>query len=321
MAANAGFLPVPAAPQWMETNGGWSEGDNSFTGPNRSTEAQIPYYQRTRHIFGDLKIEILDEKGNLVDTIATSKHRGVNRTTWSMRLKPPHVPPAASALFGAAIGPRIVPGLYTVRITKDEQVYTTKLNVTLDPRATYTVEDRKAQFELVNRLAGLLNHMSWGVDAIITVRDQALADAAKLPADDSARKQAEKLAADVDQIRTKIVATKEGGMITGEERLREFLGGLYGDVNQYDGRPTDSQVARTDALSRELDDVIREFNTLTAKQLPPLNRALEAKHLAAIHVVSEEDWKKTNLTGAGGGSAAGTEQLRTLTGLRLGSMF
>jgi hypothetical protein len=77
---------------------------------------------------------------------------------------------------------------------------------------------------------------------------------------DPLRKQAETLAADVDQIRTNIVATKEGGMITGEERLREYLGGLYGDVTQYDGRPTDSQIARAAGLAHDLDDVVSEFN-------------------------------------------------------------
>jgi hypothetical protein len=161
----------------------------------------------------------------------------------------------------------------------------------LDPRATYTVADRKAQFDLVNRLAGLLNHMSWAVDAIIGVRDEALARAAKLPENDALRKQAEQLAGDVDRIRVKIVATKEGGMITGEERLREYLGGLYGDVNQYEGRPTESQTARAEALARELEDVIHEFTDFTAKQLPGLNRNLEAKQLGAIRVLSEEDWR------------------------------
>ncbi len=321
MAENAGFLPTASAPQWMETNAGWAEGDNSFSGPSHPTDAEIPYYQRTRHIFGDLKIEILDEKGNVVDTIAASKHRGVNRTTWSMHLRPPRVPPAASLLGSAAIGPRVVPGTYTVKMTKGDEIYTTKLTVTLDPRATYTVEDRRAQFDLVNRLASLLNHMSWGVDAIISVRDESLARAVKLPANDPVRKQAERLAADVDQIRVKIVATKEGGMITGEERLREFLGGLYGDVNGYEGRPTNSQVARADALAHELDDVIHQFNDVTTKQLPDLNRGLEAKRLASIHVISEEEWRKTNLTGGSGGAYPATEQLRRLTGVRWGSMF
>ncbi|MBV8898319.1 MAG: glycosyl hydrolase, partial [Acidobacteriaceae bacterium] len=320
MAENAGFLPTPPAPQWMETSGGWAEGDNSFTGANRPTAAEIPYYQRTRHIFGDLKIEILDANGKLVDTVASSKHRGLNRSSWSMHLKAPHVPPAASALFGAAIGPRVLPGTYTVKMTKGDQVYTSKLTVTLDPRATYSLEDRKAQFELVNRLAGLLNHMSWGVDAIIAVRDQSLARAAKLPAGDPLRQQAERLAADVDQIRTKIVATKEGGMITGEERLREFLGGLYGDVNQYDGRPTQSQVARADALSHELDDVLKQFSDLTNKQLPDLNRALEEKQLGSIRIISEEDWRKANLSEGGGGGSSAMRQFAGFGRLSFGSM-
>ncbi len=302
MTEDAGFLPVPPAVQWMETYGGWADGNNSFSGPNRPDEAFIPYYQRTRHIFGDLRIEILDAHGNLVDTVASSKHRGVNRVTWSMHLKPPRVPPAASAMFQAAEGPRVVPGVYTVKMTKNDKVYTTQLNVVLDPRAKFTVDDRKAQFDLVERLASLLNHMSWAVDAIIGVRDQAQARAAKLPATDPLRKPLEQLSASMDTIRGKIVATKEGGAITGEERLREFLGNLYGDVNSYEGRPTDSQVARTGALAHELADAIGEFTTLTGRELPAINRGLQAKQAEAIQVISEDDWRKADGNGAAGGA-------------------
>ena len=292
--ATAAFLPVPPAVQYLQGFGGWAEGDNSFTGPSRPSEASIPYYQKGRHIFGDLTIEIFDEDGKLVDTIASSKRRGVNRATWSMRLKPPRVPPAAAALFGAAIGPRVLPGTYTVKMTKGDQTYTTKISVTLDPRAPYSVEDRRAQFGLVNRLGTTLDHMSWAVDAIIGVRDAAAERAAKVQDTDALRRRLADLAAAVDKIRAKIVATKEGGMITGEERLREYLGGLYGDVNQYDGRPTEEQIARSEALRRELDDVVREFTTLTSQQLPDLNRRLTSRKLGAIEVISEEAWKKAN---------------------------
>jgi hypothetical protein len=167
LTEDAGFLPVPPAVQRMETFAGWAEGDSTFNGPSRSTEAFIPYYQRSRHIYGDLKIEILDQAGKLVDEVPTSKHRGVSRATWSMHLKPPRVPPAAIAAFGAAVGPRVLPGVYTVRMTRGDKVYNTQLTVALDPRAQFTVEDRKAQFELVNRLGAMLNRMSSAVDAMI----------------------------------------------------------------------------------------------------------------------------------------------------------
>ena len=90
----------------------------------------------------------------------------------------------------------------------------------------------------------------------------------------------------------KIVATKEGGAVTGEERLREYLGDLYGDVAQYEGRPTDEQVARADVMKRQLDEVVAEFNQLTQARLPGINAQLRAKKLQTIDVSSEQEWQK-----------------------------
>jgi photosystem II stability/assembly factor-like uncharacterized protein len=281
--------------QYMDTYAGWSEGNNSFRGDNRPSDAVIVYYQKARHIFGDLKIEILDEQGKVIDSIAGSKRRGLNRATWSMTVsKPPTVPPAATAGFGAATGPRVVPGKYTVKMTKGDQVYTMPLTVVMDPRASYTIEERKAQFALAQRLGESLNHMSWMVDAILKVRDEATARAGKLGAGDPVSPRLTKLAGAVDEIRKKIVATKEGGMITGEERLREYLVGLYADVNSYDGRPTESQVARAAALDHELEDVIAEFQGLAGRELPGINQQLGSKKLEAISVLTEADWKKAH---------------------------
>jgi photosystem II stability/assembly factor-like uncharacterized protein len=292
MAKDAALVQGPPAIQYLNTNGGWPEGDESFNGPSRSSDAFIDYYQKHRHIFGDLKIEILDQDGKLVDTIPGSKHRGLNRATWSMRLKPPVVPPAASALFAAAQGPRVLPGTYTIKMTKGDQTYTEPLRVVLDPRAKFTIEDRKVQFELVMKLDKQLGHMSYAVAAIEGVRDAAVARFAKLAEKDPLRARLKQLSADLDSLRSKIVATKEGGAVTGEERIREHLGELYGDVNGYEGRPTDYQAARTDSLGHELEDVITDFRKLTDKELPTINAGLKKKKLEAILVLTEADWEK-----------------------------
>ncbi|HSM99552.1 MAG TPA: hypothetical protein VLS52_00935, partial [Rudaea sp.] len=63
----AAFLPVQAAQQRISAFGGWSEGDASFTGPNPKDGARIAYYQKSRHLFGKLKIDILDAKGEVID--------------------------------------------------------------------------------------------------------------------------------------------------------------------------------------------------------------------------------------------------------------
>jgi len=297
--------------QFMETYGGWAEGDNAFRGDNRPTDAVIVYYQKARHIYGDLKIEILDAQGKVIDTLAGSKRRGLNRATWSMHLKPPNSPPAATLAGGATIGPRVLPGEYTVRLTKNDKVYTMPLAIATDPRAKYSLDDRKAQFALAQRLAGALNHMTWAVNAILHVRDESTARAAQLKAGDPVGARLTKLAEACDVIRKKIVATKEGGMITGEERLREFLAGLYSDVNGYDGRPTDSQVARATALDKELADVVAEFNALAAKELPGINEQLVAKKLEPIKMIAEAEWQKSH----GGSGAAGMPNQRIRVGV------
>src|SRR5437763_11274304 len=99
-------------------------------------------------------MDVTDAKGSVVGTIPSSKRRGLSRVTWSMRLKAPTVPPAATAAFGAAFGPRVVPGTYTVRLTKDQNVYSTPLQLVADPRARHSAEDRRAQFDLAGKLYG-----------------------------------------------------------------------------------------------------------------------------------------------------------------------
>ena len=108
-----------------------------------------------------------------------------------------------------------------------------------------------------------------------------------------------------DDLRSKIVATKEGGMITGEERIRELLGQVYGTVNGYEGRPADYQAAREDSLAHELQDVLDDFQKLTQKELVGINASLKKKKAEAITVLSEADWQKKRDAEGSSGAAAG----------------
>ncbi|HVH08570.1 MAG TPA: hypothetical protein VM736_02140, partial [Gemmatimonadales bacterium] len=112
--------------------------------------------------------------------------------------------------------------------------------------------------------------------------------AAKLPAGDSLVPRLTRASGAVDALRKRIVATKEGGMITGEERLRENLTDLYGNIVFYEGRPAATQLERGDAIARELADVVAAFDAWAANELPALNAAIEAKRLEPIHVLARE---------------------------------
>jgi len=283
LASNAVFLKARPIVQRIPAQGGWANGDAAFVGPNPPGDAVITYYQKKRHIFGDLTIEVLDQTGRQVGTVPSSKRRGLNRVTWAMRLPPPKVPSAASVAFGAAFGPRLLPGTYTVKMSKDKDTYTTPLVLLPDPRAKHTPAERQAQFDLAMKLYNLLGNMTFAVERMNGVR-LALDDrAGKLPAGDALATRLGAASAAVDELRRKIVATKEGGMITGEERLRENLADLYGNVVFYEGRPSATQVERADAIERELADVVAAFDGWAAAELGGLNAALGTKQLEPIN--------------------------------------
>ncbi|MBV9242452.1 MAG: sialidase, partial [Acidobacteria bacterium] len=297
------FLQVEPSVQKIQAGGGWANGDAAFVGDNAPDDAVITYYQKKRHIFGDLKIEVLDPKGNVVGTVPTSKRRGLNRVKWGMRMPAPTVPPAASLAGGATTGPRLMPGTYTVRMTKDKQIYTTPLKVVLDPRVKWTALDRQANFDLSMKVYNLLGQMSQDVERINDVR-LALLDRASKTSDANFQSRLKAWADQVDDLRKKIVATKEGGAITGEERLREFTANLYGDLVSYEGRPSAMQTARADSLGRELGDVRTSFNSWVSANLPTINSELTKYKLETISVPSSTALPRGGGLGASGGLPA-----------------
>ena len=194
-----------------------------------------------------------------------------------------------------------MPGTYTVKMTRGTETYRTQLVVTLDPRAKFNLEDRQAELDAAMRVYRLLGDMSFAVDRINGVRD-ALADrSARVKNDAAFAKQLEGLSQKVDELRKKIVATKEGGAVTGEERIREKTTALYGNFVFYEGRPADYQVARIDSLKKELGDVETEFDSLVAKELPAVNKLLAKKKLEAIQQLTRKAWDAAN--GDSGGTA------------------
>jgi hypothetical protein len=250
LAKNAAFLAGRPVQERMPSSGGWVEGDATFVGQNPVGGAVITYYQRTRHLFGPIKIEVLDSSGKVIDSIPASKRRGINRVFWSMQVPPPRVPRAAQLAFQSSQGPRVPPGTYTVRLTKGGETIEEKLDVVVDRRAPYGAAERQAQFDAVMKAHALFGRMSALTDRI----DAAIVAATK--AKDTAK------AARLGEVKKKIVATKEGGAITGEERIREHLDEVYGSLMSWEGKPANYQIARVEALGRELADVEKEFDAL-----------------------------------------------------------
>lgn len=284
---------LPSRPSLLKipAYGGGMEGDDLFVAGAVDDVASITYYLKKRHIVGDSKVEIYDPEGKLISTIPAGKRRGINRVDWPMRLKAPKMPAGSSIVFsgGAFYGPRAPQGQYTVKLIKGKETYTSTIDLTPDPRATYTAEERSLQQKTVRRLYDMLADFTFLTERVKTLRDQANARAEKLAGAD--KKKVTAFAGKLDEQYKTLVATREGGWLSGEEQLREQIGSLYGAVNGFDGRPTESQLAEAERLAGELSKKTSWFDA-TAKELTDINRSLASRKLDTLTVLTREEWEK-----------------------------
>jgi len=289
---------LPARPAEMPIEGvSWPfTGDDEFAGDNPREEAVITYWLKKRHLFGDLKVEVYGKDGKLITTIPGSKRVGINRVAWPMRLPPPKVPPATS-LVPAMQGPRVAEGTYSVKLIKGKSTATGSVTLVADPRSPHSAEDRAVQQKTALALYHDLERLTYLVDAIADAHDQVSERAEKVKAK-RLRRRLNAARDHLEALRKELVATRKGA-ITGEEKLREKLGELYGAVNRYEGRPTDSQLERKRILEAKLAQAEERFRNLTKNELTPLDSSLKRAGQEPITVLSRETWEKRQEAGGG----------------------
>jgi photosystem II stability/assembly factor-like uncharacterized protein len=298
LAAEAAFVSARPVQQRLEVSGGWPLGAAAYSGENPPDGAVITYYQRSRHLFGKLKIEVLNEQGQVVDELPASSRRGLNRVVWTMHLPPPSVPPAVQLAENGTQGVRVLPGRYTVRMQKNGHVYDTPISVGLDRRVGWNEADRRAQFAAAQEVYGLFADETALFGQIAGLRTQVAAAGKGRGAQDALQKRLTAFDGRLDALRKKIVATTEGGAITGEERLREHTDHLYGALISWEGPPSEYQLANTQGLRAQLSEVSAAFSQLTARELPGLNEALRRGGAPALTVPQPERHAESN-TAAG----------------------
>ena len=154
-------------------------------GENPPDGAIIDYYFK-QPISGEVVLEILDAKGNLVRKFSSSDkpytkpqdnvpdywvrpqqtistNAGGHRFIWDLHYTPIDVPP--SYPIGAVYqntapnttSPWAMPGVYTIKLNANEQSFTQPLTIKMDPRVKTTLIDLQIQFDLSKSLYDLRN--------------------------------------------------------------------------------------------------------------------------------------------------------------------
>lgn len=269
-------------------------GSDEFAGSNSPEVAYITYYLKDRHMFGDFKIQIYDGEDHLISTLAAGTRRGINRVAWPMRLKPPKVPTAQSLEFGSLMGPVLPEGTYKAKLLKGEETYTATVKLIGDPTLPHSAEDRRMQQETVMKMYRMLERLAYIGAAVVDSRDQAADRLKKLKSGDALYKQVESLRVRLGDLERTIVPTGDPGampQITGEIRLREDLGEVYGEVSRFAGRPTVSQIDRAATLGQRVEDVNRSFLEIAATFVR-VNEGLKERKIEAIRVLTKDEYDK-----------------------------
>lgn len=292
---------LPARPAVLVAGGALQDfsGIDEHIGSSPPDAAIIGFHQSKRHLFGDLRLEVLDAEGKPFATIPVEKNRGMVRVEWPMRLKPPRLPPSTQ-LVPAMFGPRVPEGSYRYVLVKGKERLEGTIELVADPRSPHSAEDRKAQQALVLKVYQDLSDLTFLSDQLSELSTALEALPADLPA--ATRKRAAALLAELVTLRKTLAATSTAGYVSGEEQLRERYGNFYGDVSGYDGRPSQSQMARYPVLRSQLDQAKANADRLLGERLPALSGLLEQAGKPPLKLLERSTWEAREQGSGGSGS-------------------
>ena len=150
---DAQLFPIEPAEQIRYTNLKAHAGDLVFRGENPPNGAIVDYWLSSPQT--PVTLSVHDAAGTLVQTLAASRTRGVNRMVWNLR----HADLPVRGGFGEdddaprggnLAGPYVLPGIYTVRLAAAGRTFEQKVEVRDDPRIDAPAADRKlwADFQM-----------------------------------------------------------------------------------------------------------------------------------------------------------------------------
>lgn len=210
---------------------------------------------------------------------------GMHRWVWDLRLTPPtstlHEYPISAVPHDTPrypLGPLVLPGKYTVKLTAGGHTRTAPLEVKMDPRVKTTLAGLKTKFDLEVRLSSAVTRSSESVSQARSVQEQ-LKDlvTGKAPAADAAKKVLGRVTEVLDG------ADEDSDRPTLKEANNDSID-LYKEVEKSDAEPTAARVNAARILEQHLQLAIRQWNEIKVRDLSPLNLKLPASGLPQVRL-------------------------------------
>jgi hypothetical protein len=262
-----------------------SGGSKPFRGPNPAYGAPITYYLKDK---GTAKIEILDGTGRVIRELERiSQDPGLNRVTWDLRYQGPRLrrapdPDQTDEEGGGfrfrAVGPQVLPGKYTVRLTAGGQTITRELEVRVDPTIAPAESDLRAQLEVNLKLRDMQSSVNDALRTIDTVKAE-LDQAKGVPVQGLIAERKQQLSG----LELRLARPDNIPGYSMAPRLVDRLGQLMGSIDRVLAAPTTYQLEHFAELKTEFLKDIGDVNSFIERQIPEINEMLH-KNSKAIEV-------------------------------------
>jgi photosystem II stability/assembly factor-like uncharacterized protein len=306
--ANAFWLyhPAPAFRIDNDSFAGTPLPPEEPTAENPSAGAMIDYFLKSSA--ANVKLEILDAHQNLVRKFSSEDKRpekhplapiaerwfpkpevlrntpGMHRFVWNLTWSSSGGPSAdEDSEYRNPSGPKVVPGIYTVRLTVDGETQTQPLKIIMDPRSPATPEILQQQLQLGQEVFTETLEARRALAEISSVQKQLADSEQKLGEKTSTLKSA--LAHAQSEI-SKILVKKETapGQPSGLQDSYTDLASALHVVEGGDRAVPSQAIAVYKESSQQLKTAIAEWAAFKQTKLPRLNQELHEGSLAPIAI-------------------------------------
>lgn len=273
------------------------------------SNAEIQYYLPKE--VDSVEIEILDEKGSLVQSykrLKNAKKEDTNEDDW-FGPPPPAAPttkaglnsfswnllyPGAKVFDGIIIwgaqmtrGPKAPIGKYQVRLKADGKTLTQNFEIKMNPNLKGVTEaDIKSTFEVASRIRDKETEAN---EAVILIRDMRskLETAMKTTSDDHLKTKSESFIKNITAIEEELYQTKNRSSqdpLNFPIKLNNRIAALRRSLETGDGKPTAGVSKVFDELSKELSGLQTKLDQVMNAELPGINKILEEKGIKSIYL-------------------------------------
>jgi hypothetical protein len=269
-------------------------GAGNFYGENPSSEIQIIYYQKKRHTFGDLSVEIYDPKGKLIKSVTGGKGAGLNIVEFATYLSIPKAAPTTNidAMGRGMFPPSLAEGVYTFKIKKGKEEYPGSFEIKYSEDCPYPAADRKIQQELSLKILGMVEQVGYSFYQLKSMHEQADKTAKLMePTDKKMAKQLTDFARETEKYKATLTALDGDFYIAASENLREDLSRLYSAIVGFPGKPSETSVQRLTYFEGKIKEVQTKFDAYTA-QMNKLNEGLVKVQKMPLKIKTFQEFKE-----------------------------